>query len=406
MAGFLLAICHYFFECYKVEYRLILSNRHYNKPPIRAAVGAVAGNERQQVIIACYGHIVFMQVCRLHKIHEARKIIRVFKVSFFRRKVIVAHIERSEHFVGISAVQRVQMNRPMRLIELRVLVGKQRAEHYGWLGADIVTIDGDVAGWSAEAGIAGGEQRSQRAGRTGEAVFEVIGGIIGEHDWVIDGRVRDAQPCGKIAVLRFAGFKVNARCAGRRGRCGNIFAQNIAVKRADKVVQNGRIRFGRRDDRRFGCLRQLHSGTQRFVLRRFLIELLLPAENRQQECKQANKKEQRNSCSNPLFHGVFSLQVHFSADALDQRTTVERGKLRKALGAEKLFKLHEVIPGFGIVFTFDVDAVKQTFIVVDSLFHNSVCQKLKAPFGNKGLEGDDRQLCCIRFRHRQPPCGK
>jgi hypothetical protein len=26
-----------------------------------------------------------------------------------------------------------------------------------------------------------------------------------------------------------------------------------------------------------------------------LIELLLPAENRQQECKQANKKEQHNS---------------------------------------------------------------------------------------------------------------
>ena len=170
-----------------------------------------------------------------------------------------------------------------------------------------MTIDGDVAGWSAEAGIAGGKQRSQRAGRAGEAVLEIIGGIVGEHDWVIDGRVRDAQPCGKIAVLRFAGFKVNARCAGRRGRCGNIFAQNIAVKRADKVVQNGRIRFGRRDDRRFGCLRQLHSGTQRFILRRFLIELLLPAENRQQECKQANKKEQRNSRSNPLFHGVFSL---------------------------------------------------------------------------------------------------
>ena len=82
---------------------------------------------------------------------------------------------------------------------------------------------------------------------------------------------------------------------------------------------------------------------------------------------------------------------------LDQRTTVERGKLRKALGAEKPLKLHEIIPGFWIVFIFDVDAVKQTFVVVDSLFHNSICQKLKAPFGNKGLEGDDRQLCCIRF---------
>ena len=294
----------------------------------------------------------------------------------------------------------------MRLIELCFLVGNQRAEHHGRFGADIVTIDGDVAGWPAEAGITGGKQRSQRAGRAGEAVLEIIGGIVGEHDWVIDGRVRDAQPCGKIAVLRFAGFKVNARCADRHGRCGNIFAQNIAVKRADKVVQNGRIRFGRRDDRRFGCLRKLHSGSQRFVLRRFLIELLLPAENRQQERKQANKKEQRNSCSNPLFHGVFSLQVHFSADALDQRTTVERGKLRKALGAEKLLKLHEVIPGFGIVFAFDVDAVKQALVVVDSLLDDGVCQKLKAPFGNKGLEGDDRQLCCIRFRHRQPPCGK
>ena len=236
-----------------------------------------------------------MQICGLHKIHEARKIIFGFKVGFFRREIIIAHIKRGEHFVGISAVRRVQMNCPMRLIELCFLVGNQRAEHHGRFGADIVTIDGDVAGWSAEAGIAGGKQRSQRAGRAGEAVLEIIGGIVGEHDWVIDGRVRDAQPCGKIAVLRFAGFKVNARCAGRRGRCGNIFAQNIAVKRADKVVQNGRIRFGRRDDRRFGCLRQLHSGTQRFILRRFLIELLLPAENRQQECKQANKKEQHNS---------------------------------------------------------------------------------------------------------------
>lgn len=100
------------------------------------------------------------------------------------------------------------------------------------------------------------------------------------------------------------------------------------------------------------------------------------------------------------------LHVHFSADALDQRTTVERGELGKALGAEKPFKLHEVIPDFGVVFAFDVDAVKQTFVVVDSLFHNGICQKLKALFGNKGLEGDDRQLCCIRFRHRQPPCGK
>ena len=260
------------------------------------------------MVVAGYGHIVFIQVCGLHKIHEVCKIIRGFKIGFFRREIIITHIERGEHLVGISAVQRVQMNCPMCLIELRVLVGKQRAEHYDRLGADVVTIDGDVAGWSAEAGIAGGKQRSQRAGRAGEAVLEIIGGIIGEHDWVIDGRVRDAQPCGKVAVLRFAGFKVNARCAGRRGRCGNIFAQKISVKRADKVVQNGRIRFGRRDDRRSGCLRQLHSGTQRFVLRRFLIELLLPAENRQQECKQANKKEQRNSRSNPLFRGVFSLR--------------------------------------------------------------------------------------------------
>ena len=159
-----------------------------------------------------------------------------------------------------------------------------------------MTVNSDVAGWSAEAGIAGGKQRSQGAGRAGKAVLEIIGGIVGEHDRIIDGRVRDAQPCGKVAVLRFAGFKVDARYAGRRGRYGNIFAQNIAVKRTDKVVQNGRIRFGRRDDRRFGCLRQLHSGTQHFVLRRFLIELLLPAENRQQERKQANKKEQRKNC--------------------------------------------------------------------------------------------------------------
>ena len=92
MAGFLLAICHYFFECYKVEYRLILSNRHYNKPPIRAAVGAVAGDERQKVVAAGYGHIVLMQICGLHKIHEARKIIFGFKVGFFRREIIIAHM--------------------------------------------------------------------------------------------------------------------------------------------------------------------------------------------------------------------------------------------------------------------------------------------------------------------------
>ena len=144
-------------------HRLILSVRHHDKPSIRAAVGAVAGDERQKVVVAGYGHIVLMQTCGLHKIHEACKIIFGFKIGFFRREIIIAHIERGEHLVGISAVQRVQMNCPMRLIELRFLVGKQRAEHHGRLGADIVTIDGDVAGWSAEAGIAGGEQRSQRA---------------------------------------------------------------------------------------------------------------------------------------------------------------------------------------------------------------------------------------------------
>ena len=130
------------------------------------------------MVAAGYGHIVLMQTCGLHKIHEVRKIIFGFKVGFFWREIIITHIKRSEHFVGISTVQRVQMNCPMRLIELCFLVGKQRAEHYGRLGADVVTIDGDIAGWSAEAGIAGGEQRSQRAGRTGEAVLEVISGIV------------------------------------------------------------------------------------------------------------------------------------------------------------------------------------------------------------------------------------
>ena len=115
------------------------------------------------MVAAGYGHIVFMQVFGLHKIHEARKIIFDFKVGFFRREIIIAHIERGEHFVGISAVQRVQMNCPMRLIELRVLVGKQRAEYHGRLGADVVTVNSDIEGWSAEAGIAGGEQRSRRA---------------------------------------------------------------------------------------------------------------------------------------------------------------------------------------------------------------------------------------------------
>ena len=136
------------------------------------------------MVVVGYGYIVFMQICRLHKIHEARKIICVFKIGFFRCEIIIAHIERGEHFVDISAVQRVQMNRPMRLIELRFLVGKQRAEHHGRLGADIVAIDGDIAGRSAEARIVGGEQRSQRAGRACEAVLEVIGGIVGEYDRV------------------------------------------------------------------------------------------------------------------------------------------------------------------------------------------------------------------------------
>ena len=116
------------------------------------------------MVIAGYGHIVFMQVCGLHKIHEApRKIIFGFKVGFFRHEIIIAHIKRGEHLVGISAIQRIQMNRPMRLIEICFLVREQRDEHYGRLGADVVTIDGDIAGWSAEAGIAGGEQRSRRA---------------------------------------------------------------------------------------------------------------------------------------------------------------------------------------------------------------------------------------------------
>ena len=115
------------------------------------------------MVAAGYGHIVFMQVFGLHKIHEARKIIRGFKVGFFRREIIIAHIERGEHFVGISAVQRIRMNRLMRLIELCFLVRERRDEHYGRLGADIVTVNSDIEGWSAEAGIAGGEQRSRRA---------------------------------------------------------------------------------------------------------------------------------------------------------------------------------------------------------------------------------------------------
>ena len=166
-------------SCLKTyAHHLILPNRHHDKPPIRAAVGAVAGDERQNVVVAGYGHIVFVQICGLHKIHEARKILFGFKVGFFQREIIITHIERGEHLAGISAVQRVQMNCPMRLIERCFLVEKQRAEHCGRLGADIVTVNSDIAGWSAEAGIAGGEQRSQRAGRTGEAVFEIIGGKL------------------------------------------------------------------------------------------------------------------------------------------------------------------------------------------------------------------------------------
>ena len=37
------------------------------------------------------------------------------------------------------------------------------------------------------------------------------------------------------------------------------------------------------------------------------------------------------------------------------------------------------------MFAFDVDAVKQALVVVDSLLDDGVCQKLKALFGNKGL---------------------
>ena len=36
-------------------HRLILSDRHHDKPPIRAAVSAVTGDERQKVVVAGYG---------------------------------------------------------------------------------------------------------------------------------------------------------------------------------------------------------------------------------------------------------------------------------------------------------------------------------------------------------------
>ena len=87
----------------------VFPDRHHDKPSIRAAVGAVAGDERQKVVVAGYGHIVLMQTCGLHKIHEARKIIFGFKVGFFRREIIIAHIKRGEHLVGISAVQRTRL---------------------------------------------------------------------------------------------------------------------------------------------------------------------------------------------------------------------------------------------------------------------------------------------------------
>ena len=93
----------------------VFPDRHHDKPSIRAAVGAVAGDERQKVVVAGYGHIVFMQICGLHKIHEARKIIFGFKVGFFRREIIIAHIKRGEHLVGISAVQRTRLLDCVRL---------------------------------------------------------------------------------------------------------------------------------------------------------------------------------------------------------------------------------------------------------------------------------------------------
>ena len=61
----LLAICHYFFECYKVEYRLILSDRHHDKPPIRAAVSAVTGDERQKVVVAGSNPAISSTKCHL-----------------------------------------------------------------------------------------------------------------------------------------------------------------------------------------------------------------------------------------------------------------------------------------------------------------------------------------------------
>lgn len=82
----------------------IFPDCHHDKPPIRAAAGAVTGDERQQMVVAGYGHIVLMQTCGLHKIHEARKIIFGFKIGFFRREIIIVHIERGEHLVGISTV--------------------------------------------------------------------------------------------------------------------------------------------------------------------------------------------------------------------------------------------------------------------------------------------------------------
>lgn len=36
-------------------HRSILLDRHHDKPPIRAAVGAVASDERQKVVVAGYG---------------------------------------------------------------------------------------------------------------------------------------------------------------------------------------------------------------------------------------------------------------------------------------------------------------------------------------------------------------
>ena len=63
-------------------------------------------------------------------------------------------------------------------------------------------------------------------------------GQLGEHDRVINGRVRDAQPCGKVAVLRFAVW-VGAEDAGISSLKTSPSGELIRLFKTEESVSDG-----------------------------------------------------------------------------------------------------------------------------------------------------------------------